>query len=252
MSQFPPPPPYGAPTPQPYGAPQPAWDLGTAIGWAWAKFQQNLVMMAGAAIFVVGLGVVDVVGQIVIGGLTNSNQLVCDSSGYPCHLTGGTSFIVSLLLSLILAVVITLLAQILMAGLVRGALRVTNGGQFELSDLLPMDKLANILVTSLIVAGATFVGFIFCIVPGIIVGFLLSYSMYFVMDKDMAPMDAVRASWELTTKNLGSTVVWYIVGGLIAVAGLIACLIGVIATIPIYLLGTAYTYKKLTGQEVVA
>ena len=256
MSQYPPPP--GSPTPPPpYGAPPPAsgWDLGAAVSWAWAKFQQNLAMIVGALVLVVGIVIIEIIGNLVlIGGLTSNKRYVCDttSTSLDCHFTGGTPFLVTEALSLLVGALILVFAQIVGAGLIRGALGVTQGRAFEISDVFNFAKIGPVVVTALITGAAVFVGTLLCIVPGIIVGFLLSYGLYFVIDKDMAPMDALRASYELTTKNLGSTIVWYIVGGLIAVAGAIACGIGLIATIPISLLGTAYTYKLLTGQEVVA
>ena len=88
--------------------------------------------------------------------------------------------------------------------------------------------------------------------PGLIIGFLTSYSLYFVIDKNMSPVDAIKASIDLCTKNLGNTVIWYIVGGIIAVVGFIVCLVGALVSVPVVLIGTAYTYKKLTGQAVAA
>lgn len=256
MSQLPPPPP-GSPTPPPaYGAPPPSngWDLGATVNWAWAKFQQNLAMIVGALILIVGVVIIEFVGLAIVSSLTTPKSVVCDNTGttFGCHTTGGTPFIVSMILSLAVGFVILVFAQIVAAGLIRGSLGVTQGRAFEIADVFNFAQLGQVVVTSLIVGAAVFVGSILCYIPGIIAGFLLSYSLYFVIDKDMAPMDAVKASYELTTKNLGSTIIWYLVGGLIAVAGAIACGIGIIATIPITLLGTAYTYKKLTGQEVVA
>lgn len=254
MSQVPPPPPYGSPTPPPYGAPQPAWDLGATVSWAWAKFQQNLAMIAGALILIVGVIIIEFVGLAIVGGITTSKSVVCntDTTTFGCHTEGGTPFVVSIILSMLVVFAVVVFAQIASAGLIRGSLGVTQGRAFEVSDVFNFAQIGPILVTSLLVGVAVFVGSILCYIPGVIAGFLLSYSLYFVIDKDMAPMDAVKASYQLTTKNLGSTVVWYIVGALIAIAGAIACGVGILATIPITLLGTAYTYKKLTGQEVVA
>ena len=89
------------------------------------------------------------------------------------------------------------------------------------------------------------------LLPGIVAGFLLSYTMYFVVDRDLEPMAAVKASFELTRNNLGNTLVWYIVGGIVAFAGFIACGVGALVSLPVVLLGTAYTYRTLTGGTVV-
>ncbi len=50
----------------------------------------------------------------------------------------------------------------------------------------------RVITAALIVAVATFIGTILCYIPGIIVGFLLNWTMFYVVDKDMAPMDAAR------------------------------------------------------------
>ena len=84
------------------------------------------------------------------------------------------------------------------------------------------------------------------------IAFFTSYSLYFVLDKGLAPVEAIKASVNLVKDNLGSAVIWYIVGGLIAGAGVIACFVGVLVTMPLFLLGSAYTYKRLTGQPVAA
>lgn len=254
MSSYPPPPPAGPTPPSPYGVPQPAgWDLGTCVGWAWTKFQQNLSMIAGALILVVGVVIIEFAGLAVIAGLTSARKYECDyTATLSCHWTGGTPWIVTELLTLVLVAVILVVAQILAAGMIRGSLAVAEGRAFETSDLFDFSKVGPILVTSLLVGAITLVGTILCIIPGIIASFLLSYALYFVIDKDMAPIDAVKASYELTKANLGTSIVWYLIAGLIATAGVIACGVGIVASIPISLLGTAYTYKKLTGQEVAA
>jgi len=253
MSSYPPPP-TGPVPPSPYGAtPQPAWDLGTCINWAWAKFQQNLAMIAGAVILVVAAVIIEIAGFAVVGAVTSTREYKCDyTSTIDCHWEGGTPFIVTMILGLLVGLAIAIVLQILAAGMIRGALGVTQGRAFEIGDLFNFAKIGPVLITAVIVGAIVFVGSILCYLPGIVAGYLLSYSLFFVIDKDMAPMDAVKASFELTKNNLGQTLVWYLVGGLIAVAGAIACGIGIVVTIPITLLGTAYTYKKLTGQEVVA
>lgn len=247
VNQPPPPPPggYGGPPPphDPYGAPPPAgppagaWDLGQTVSWAWAKFQANMgqIIIAALALFA-AIAVIAVVGVLVIGAIVSFD----------------TPFIVQIFLNGALGGVIFVVAQLIGAAIIRGALGITEGRPFHAADAFKFENAGAVLVTAVLVGVATGVGFILCYLPGIVIAFVTSYAMYFVIDKNLEPVDAIKASFELVKNNLGNTLIWYIVGGLIGGAGAIVCGIGLIFTLPIALLGTAYTYKVLTGQQVAA
>ncbi|WP_182379128.1 hypothetical protein [Nocardioides sp. WS12] len=249
MSYNQPPPPGGpgAPPPPPgggYGAPPPGggmpaaqWDLGAAVNYAWTKFQANMTqfILAALALFA-GIAITAIVGFVFIGLVTDF----------------GTPFVVSLILNAIVFGAIMIVAQVIGSGLIRGALGVTEGRPFAAADALKFDNIGPVLITSLMVGGATIVGTILCYLPGIIIGFFTSYSLYFVIDKRLAPVEAIKASIDLVKNNIGNALIWYLVGGLIGGAGAILCGVGLIFTLPIALIGTAYTYKVLTGQQVAA
>ena len=262
-NQPPPPPPGGYGAPPPAGGPgaQPPvpgggqWDLGATVSYGWNKFQQNMAQIIIAALaMVIGMIVIAVVGFVLVGLLSSDAEYVCeyDDLGFveDCDWEGGTPFILSMILFLLVYFVMFLYAQIIGAGIIRGALGITEGRPFQASEVFKFDKIGPVVVTSLIVGAATFVGLLLCYLPGLVIMFATSYSLYFVIDKGMAPMDAIKASVNLVKENLSSTLIWYIVGGLIASAGAIVCGIGMLVTIPIMLIGTAYTYKTLTGQPV--
>ncbi|MCW2798030.1 hypothetical protein [Nocardioides sp.] len=252
--------PGGAPPPPPpgggYGAPPTGptdeWSIGNALNYGWAKFQANMsqIIIAGV-ILVVGVVILEVVGFIIRSILTspaechfdNNSNLVCND---------GSGFFVQLIATAIMGFLFFLIAQIIGAGIIRGALDITEGRPFVLATVFKTDKIGPVVITSLITTAIVSVGLILCYLPGIVAAFFLQFSLYFLIDKDLAPMDAIKASVNLVKDNLGNVVIWYIVGGLVAVAGFIVCVVGAIFTVPIVLIGTAYTYKKLTGQAVAA
>jgi uncharacterized membrane protein len=258
--ETPPPPPaggegyggYGGPPPPPAGPGSAEWNLGDAVNYGWTKFQANVQqILLSAVVLIVGMAVVAGIGLLIQGALLSSGSCEFDSDGdFRCD--EGSGFIARLVVQALVSALILIVAQIIGAGLIRASLGVTEGRPFQFSEVLKTDKIGPVIVTSLIVGAATFVGTILCWVPGLIVGFLTSYSLYFVIDKNMAPVDAIKASVDLCTKNLGNTILWYVVGGIIAVVGFIVCLVGALVSVPVVLLGTAYTYKKLTGQPVAA
>lgn len=254
----PPPPSFGDPAqPPPPGAPAPAgssgWSIGDALNYGWTKFQAN------AAQFVIG-GLILFVGLVVAGAVVFGIQSVIiqepecstdpDTLVFSCD--DGSGWIASLFVSALAGGLFFIVAQIIGAGLIRGTLGVTEGRPFQFSEVLKTDKLGPVIITSLLVGAGTFVGILLCYLPGLVFAFVTQWSLYFVTDKGLAPVEAIKASIDLVRNNLTDTLIWYIVGGLVASIGAIACGVGLLVTIPIFLLGGAYTYKKLTGQQVAA
>ncbi len=162
----------------------------------------------------------------------------------------GPGFFVSLLGNALSSLVISLIVQILGAGLIKNALNVTDDKPVSLGEIGTWATNPKVITAALIVAGATFVGSIFCYIPGIIIGFLLNWTMFYVVDKDMAPMDAAKASVTFVTSHLGDTVVFYLLGIVAFVVGAILCLVGLLVAAPVVLLGAAYTFRKLNGEPV--
>lgn len=211
--------------------------MGQCVSYAWQKFQANMVQMLLAAVaLVLGIIVVGVVWFLIVGALTTWN----------------TPFFVTFFLNVVGIALIFVVAQVIGAGLIRGALGITEGREFQAAEVFKFDKVGPVVVTSLIVGALVFVGSLLCYLPGVVAGFVTSYSLYFVLDKGLAPMDAIKASFELVKENLGETIIWYLVGGLIAMAGAVVCGVGMLVSLPIVLIGTAYTYKSLTGQQIAA
>jgi uncharacterized membrane protein len=233
------------------GPPAPAYSVGDALSFGWAKFQANVgPILLSALVLLVGVGAVAVVGGLVSGALSSDVECAFDSNGeFVCD--GGTGFFAGLVIQAVLSAVLLVVFQIIAAGLIRAALKVADGGSWEFSEVLRTDKIGKVVVAALIVAAITFVGTLLCYLPGLVAGFMLSYTLYFVVDRDLEPMAAVKASFELTKNNLGNTLVWYVVGAIVAFAGFLACGIGALVSLPVVLLGTAYTYRTLTGGTVV-
>ena len=259
--QAPPPPPppptggYGETPPPPPPAPSygggdgSGYSLGNALSYGWAKFQANMgQILVSAVVLVVGLGVVAVLGTLVMNALTTDASCSVKNGSLTC--TDGTGFFGRLLLQSLLSAVLLVVAWIIGAGLVRASLNVTEGRPFLFSDVIKTDKLGSVVVASVIIAVATFVGTLLCYLPGLVVGFATSYTLYFIVDKDMAPIDAIKASVNFVKDNLAATIVWYIVGGLIAAVGFLVCVVGALVSVPVVLLGTAYTYKTLNHEPV--
>ena len=244
-------PPAGLPEPV---APAPRWDLGETLTYGWAKLQANIaqLVLAMLVVFVGGLLTLGV-AALLQGLLLESREVTLDyATGQIVTEQEGSGLLMRVFVSALVSAFALVLFQVLAAGLVRGALEITEGREFKVVDILRTDRVVPVVVTSIIVGALVFVGTLLCYLPGLVVGFLTSYSLYFVLDQDLTPTQAIRASVDLVKDNLAPTLAWYVVGGFAAVLGLLACGVGALLTVPLVLLGTAYTYKTLTGRPVAA
>jgi uncharacterized membrane protein len=240
----PPPPGYGQPPPpgygqQPgYGPPnygQPAaarFDIGAAFSYAWAKFQAN----AGPLIGIMLVAFVGSIVAAVIAGIIRSS------------IGGGFfGFLFVTALTQILVFVVTGLLEI---GVYRSALAVTAGQPIDFGRMFSTDELGPYLIATLLWGLVVFVGFLLCIVPGIVLLFFGFYYPFYILDQRQAPVDSIRSSFQLVNANLGVMIPFALLAFLCYVVGFIACGVGVLVSAPIALIAIAYAYRTLNGQPV--
>ncbi len=111
-------------------------------------------------------------------------------------------------------------------------LKAVRNIKFEIREIFDGFKnYLNVVLAALLSGSIIVAGFIFLIVPGIILACRLAFVPYLVMDKQLEPVKAIEESWRLT-KGYG----WTIFGmGMLTVpivlAGIIALIVGVIVSI---------------------
>lgn len=245
MSTYEPPPDSPAPPPS-----TPPYNIGDALSYGWKKFQENVVqILIAIAVLIVVFAVAGLIAFGFIALLTSDAECHVSSAGQlACD--DGSGFVWRTIVYAIAFGFLYVVGQIVGAGIIRGVLGITEGRRFEAAEIFRIEQLGSVVVASLLVGIATSIGYALCYLPGVAIAFLTSYTLFFVIDQNLSPVDAIRASFDLTTKNFANTVLWYIVGALVAFAGVIACGVGLLITIPLVAIGTAYTYKTLTGQPV--
>ena len=150
---------------------------------------------------------------------------------------------------LLLSILSGILQMLLGLGLVRITLDVVDNKKFSLSDIysqykyLPNAVAAGVLSTLAIVAGL-----LLLFIPGIIISIKLQFVNYFILDKGMGPIEAMKASWNATKGVKWALFVLGILLGLINLLGLLALVIGLFWTYPATLIATAYVYRKLSAK----
>jgi uncharacterized membrane protein len=109
-----------------------------------------------------------------------------------------------------------------------------------------------VLVAALIVALLTAVGFVLCILPGIVVAFFTMFVTALVVGEGASATDAISGSVALVRQNLGAVVVWFLLAIVLAFVGAIVCLVGLLVTVPVIVISQAYTVRVLHGRPVAA
>jgi uncharacterized membrane protein len=230
----PPPPSYGESAPPPPPPPPPAppgggsgYSATTAWSYGWSKFTSNLGSILIAILVLVAV-------QIAFQALS---YFVSDM----------------LLVRWVISLASWIVSMIIGAGIVRGALDITEGKALDPKTLLTPQKLGAVIVASVLIGVATFVGLILLVIPGLLVAFFTSFTLYFLLDRpELGAIDAIKASFEFTKSHAGHVVVWFLLSLVTYIVGFCLCGVGLIAAIPVILIGTAYTYKTLNNEPVAA
>ena len=97
----------------------------------------------------------------------------------------------------------------------------------------------------------TVVGTALCIIPGIIFAFLAQFAVPFVVDRSLSPVESIKASIATVRSNLGGALLSWIVQYAVVLVGELLCAIGLVVAFPIAQLIQIYTYRKLSGGQVV-
>ena len=235
---YPPPPPGGyPPAPGGYGgAPYSAPD---AIGYGWRKFKDNAGAMIGATVIVF-------VGTILLGTLSEAiapSPAFFTADGF--EFEGG-----EWAASLVMQTITGTIGYILYAMMIKGALDVVDGGRFNIGRAFGALNIVKVLVAGLLVSLATTIGTLLLILPGLVFSIFAFFTLYFVVDRDIDPLESIGASFTLVGRNFGNGLLTGLLSILVVLAGALLCLVGLLAAFPIVTLAAAYAFRRFQGQPV--
>ena len=150
--------------------------------------------------------------------------------------------------SLIVTVLRVVVGLIISMGLIKITLEFVDKGKPQVSDLFYTKSILNYFLVSVLRSLIIVVGFILFIIPGIIFSIKLQFATYLVIDKDMGVVDSLNKSWEMTKGVKWNLFLFSLLLVLINIVGLLALIVGLIITIPLSIIATAFVYRKLYSQ----
>ncbi len=176
-----------------------------------------------------------VVGALVASGSADSTVVA---------LINGGGTLVSYLVSIVVQAFI-------LGGVVEFALRVARGGKPDFSVVFSGGRhFVPMLGGTLLYTLGITVGLAACVVPGLfLLAGWIAYSA-FIVDKGLGGVDALKASWQATTPYRTNIIVYVLLSMLVGIAGALACCIGaLLVSFPVLVIGNAYLYLKLIGEQ---
>jgi uncharacterized membrane protein len=92
------------------------------------------------------------------------------------------------------------------------------------------------------------IGLVLLIVPGVIFGLMFMFSTFLVIDRELAPIEALKESNRITYGHKWRLLGFTLVLLLINVLGALALLVGLLVTVPVSSLTFTHAYRVLSGR----
>ena len=220
----------------------------SAALWALGTFRRNLLAFVALAAVVTAVQFLqqislrplnDVVDQCA-DPQTEGQQAACASELATRALTSGA-------LTLVFAIV----TVIVTVGVIRAALRSTQGQEPGFDALLDGHNLGRYLGFQLLYAMMAGLGILLCVIPGLLVIFFFQLGPYFVLDRGMRIGEAFTASARLIRQNLPAAFLMTVVNALVLLLGGLVYGILTLVTLPLATLYAAYLYRRFNDDPVI-
>ena len=135
-------------------------------------------------------------------------------------------------------------------GILRATLKIVNQDSIAFSDLFSMvSRTFNYLGATILFLIALTLGFICLIVPGVILAIKLQFYPYFIADKNMGPIAALKASWAVTRDVKLRLFLLYLVCGVVNTIGLLCLILGIIPASMVVMIAQTFVYRRLVETK---
>jgi Predicted integral membrane protein len=157
------------------------------------------------------------------------------------------------ILPIIISIASWILQMVVGMGLIKIALRFCDNEKGKFADLFSCFPLFfNYLFGSILFGLIVLVGMILLIIPGIIWAIKFQFFSYFIIDKDLGPIEALKMSSAITKDAKWDLFLFYLLILVINLLGALALLVGLFVTIPTTMIAIAFVYRKLLAQAETA
>jgi len=152
------------------------------------------------------------------------------------------------LIAALFALVSAVVAMVVQMGLIKVSLKFCDGIKGKLDDLLSTFKLLwSMFAASILYVLIVLAGFLLLIVPGVIWFYKYCLFPYFIVDKGLGPIAALKESGVAMEDAKWDIFIFQWVLFFINIAGALALFVGLFVTVPLSMVAYAYIYRTLSG-----
>lgn len=145
----------------------------------------------------------------------------------------------------------TALAYIVYGGYLLVLINHFNGNRVVFDDLFSIDsRWISFAFLAVIKGGLILLGFVCFIIPGIYLAVRWMFAEYYVLDKGMRPLEALKASSELTKGYRWKLFLFGLVSLLLILLGVFFLIVGAIVAALVVTFASIKIYKDLQQTEV--
>lgn len=143
-------------------------------------------------------------------------------------------------------IVSAIISLVLAAGVTRAALNICAGREANVGNLFgEAGKVITLTAASILFYIMLVVGLLLLIVPGIFVALRFGFFVTAIVDRNLSAIDALKYSYRITTNNALSLFGLGILCFMIALAGALVLLVGLIFALPVITLAFTLAYRFL-------
>ena len=159
-------------------------------------------------------------------------------------------FEIPLLLTLLIGIVFWIINTTLLLGVIAIVLKFAKNEKPVIQDLFSKKHIFfKYIFSNALFVMLTLVGFLFFIIPGTILAIRLQFFVYFIVENEVGPIDAIKKSWNLTRGSFWNIFLFGLLAAAIQILGALALLVGLIFTTPTLWVAWAVVYEKLKAAK---
>jgi len=160
----------------------------------------------------------------------------------------GIHMLATLVTSLLSGASFSLLSGTMQVGYMRMMDKRARGEPIELGDVFKgFDTFATSLALMILWGILLTIGFMLCIVPGLLVAPLGPVALYLIAQGETNPVAALQRAWGYVQPQLLMAVLGVILLAVIGSIGAIACYVGIFLTLPVLYIGGYHLARQLVG-----
>lgn len=214
------------------------------------------VLLAGTGLITVVVGIIALLNKGFIQSAMALNEEFQQCVGFDCFYAAQESG--SLLMQLVTANFFSLLISGLVLalffigldlGFKKVALGLHDRDESSVRDLFSCFALApKAIVAWALYSAMVMIGWMFFVLPGFIALLRFAFFGYFIIDKNVGPIAALKMSWEVTKDHVWDMFAFWVAIKMLICVGFLSWF-GVILTWPLITLAYAYFYRKLVADS---